>query len=225
MKAVFHFRDSSGDVSYTSIHVSSPDETPVLQLANALQVASSAGLYRASIVTRVDVPHTPPERLPPIRRMALLGEGTDAYHAGFPVPDAESVAVIADYLIQNEFRTASGFPLGGLSTLAQQPTTPELFDVPVSAEGSVVLVLPKSVYFSIVSSFLSQYVSLTVRDGSASPYSGIRRKLLYEVLRGIDVNEILTRLDRIISLLENVAEDDEELAELVRLLTEVIEVL
>jgi hypothetical protein len=201
--ARYRFVDISGSKAETRVRLSRINEIAVLALADALRGCSNAFLYQVDILQRFVVRQRGDNPLPPLTQFSIpdVWGGIDVFHAWIPsngVNDRD----VAD-ILSSQFATRLGDDLG-------EPTWEPYADLPVPLEprytaGTEIdngwrLVLIRDQFWRELVADARRYntQSLFV-DGR---WASCIRRDIYDLRRGMDVNEILQRLDTIIDLLQ-----------------------
>lgn len=199
--------DETGSKATTSIRLSPSSvrvEVATLALANILSQLSDAALIEVSLLSRLDVS---PYELPAIPRGATriaIPSINDCYHAVLPVPLPAVHNILP--VLRQYFCTASGedFLTEDAITLDAEPNWRTLTGV---ASGKYVVVLDEQLWRDLC--LTSMTLDSASRRGLYSrPGAAQLRKEIESLLRGVDLNEILQRLDEIIALMQQLADGD-----------------
>lgn len=208
LHARYVFLDETGSQSQTRIrlNLASPRaETAAMALANVLQQLSNAALIEVSLVYRQPLSLEQPISPFPRRTRIAIPAQTDAYHALLPVTLDGAYDVI-DALYQFSFCTPSGADFLPNAALAQE-TEPNWRQVAGVSSGKYVLVLDEQLWRDLMLTSMS-LDSASRRIRLDSPSGALLRRQIVELLKGVNLEEILNRLDTIISILEQRADAD-----------------
>lgn len=225
LHARYTFVDETGSRAQTRIrlNLASPRaETATLALANVLAQLSNAALVEVSILYRQPLSIEPATFPFPRRTRIAIPAQTDAYHAVFPVTLTGAYTVI-DELYRQSFCTPSGadfLPDAGLA----EDTEPNWRVVAGVASGKYVLVLDEQLWRDLLLSSMT-LDSISRRVPLDAPSGAQLRRQIVELVRGIRLEEILNRLDTIISILEQRADADTNLLAQVDDLEELVEAI
>lgn len=202
LHARFTFEDETGSRAQTRIrlNLSSPRvETATLALANVLSQLSNAALVEVSILYRQSL-STEPATYPFRRRTRIaIPTQSDAYHAVLPVT-LDGAYMVIDELYRQSFCAPSGDTFIPNAAIVQE-TEPNWREIAGVASGRYVLVLDEQLWRDLMLSSMS-LDSASRRIRLDAPSGAQLRRQIVELLRGIPLEEILNRLDTIISILQ-----------------------
>lgn len=205
--------------------------TGVLSLANLLNAISEATLYRVDVLQRVRVNGGMPGSAIPARyRIAARPNEAaflDGYHALIPANDDEAAfQSLLDELFRNDnpYCTRTGVLVGLSSGVYYERVTPNFraFEsiVPVKRYA---LVLDNQLWRDLLITSMALN-SESLRDELQNPTSSqaLARRQLVELVRGVDLDEIISRLDQIIALLQQEDADSDTALALLQAILEAL---
>lgn len=212
LHARYEFVDESSSRSETRVrlnHNSPRAENAALALASALSSISDAALTKVSLLYRHEIPPYEPPAFPfPVRTRVGIKGNNDAYHALLPT-SVDGALQIAEFLRDGGFCTASGDDF--INKQEVEPVEPNWRSVEWGgASQRYILVLDEQLWRDLLITSMS-LDSVSRRDGVSALTGALLRKQVYELLRGVRLEEILERLDEIIAILRSRAENDNSL--------------
>lgn len=230
-KARYTFIDGSQSESSTTVTLSDSFRVDaVLSLADALRSASSASLTRVDVYRRIPVPNAnPPPSLGDPVRIAIPAEGfLDGYHAVFPILPDYANDVLSE-LNSGEWTTASGRGLRAQDAASVSISSSwRNYNPPYLDGPDVIVVLPARLWRDLLVTSMA-LDSETRRYGEYPLARGLARYQLISLVQGVDVNQILSRLDAIIQLLQDIrteqGQSEPYLDEIEPLLAAILELL
>jgi len=200
--ARYRFIDISGSRAETRVRLSRINEVAVLALADALRACSNAWLYQVDLMQRVVVQQRGVNPLPPLRQYSVpADDGSDVWHGWIPSTGGSIDEDIAD-ILANGFSTRSGAVLGqaNLVPYADESISLESRYNGVEIDNGWRIVLIRDQYWRELVHDARRYNTLSLL--SDQQWGSRIRRDVYDLRRGVDLNEILERLDTIIDLLQ-----------------------
>lgn len=196
--------------SLTTVRLSNyATDSAVLALANALSQASEAKLILVEDITRVNL-NKPllGSKIPEGVRLAIKYEDpfpSDAYHALLPIGSIDNIEPIIFELTQyTGWATKYGAPIEGSNLIYYAETSPNWrrYEGPYNNKKWIVVLDDRLWRDLLITSMALNSETMRNPQQWRELPNALARYQLAELVRAIDMDEVLSRLDQIIAILQ-----------------------